>query len=240
MSAAALPVVPAVHMYVDDAGSTRGDTFVVGIFATTDDEAWRGRFVAAQTAERYGHTLHFKKVPANPRDGRYRVSRILLARMRATYDWWGHYMYVDRSLVDPKYFSRSAQVEYNKWVADLIRWRTRRAGYEYHVTIAYRDRLRTDNFLPERLQDELDRRAATGVPRVYLRTRLSRDDDLLQIADLIASAVHQRYEPSGNALKEELGATVEGLVKRKAAIGNRRIYPFEWKPGGIVEEKKEG
>ena len=230
-----------VHMYVDDSGTTEGDTFIVGIFCTIADSDWRQRVQAALDAERYGNTLHFKQLSANPRQGRYRVSKRLLAQMRRRYDWWGHYMYVDRKLVDTSYFSGSAQIEYNKWVADLIRWRTRRPGYEYEVLISHRDRLRADDFLPERLQAELDVRAVVdGKPVVCLSTKLAREDRMLQLADLLTSGIHQRYRPSGNPIKEELSALVDGLVKKSGAYGNRRIYPFEWKPGGLVEAKKEG
>lgn len=166
-----------------------------------------------------------------PNDGRYRVSKRLIRVLAAETDWWCRRTFVDRSLVDPASFGGSHAIEYNKWLADLIRWRTRRAGYEYHVTIAHRQPLRTDKFIRERLQEELTkRRRDEGLPKVQLDTVLAKNDRLLQVADLLASGVRQLYLPSQNAMKIELAHDLRNLIQEEGRSGNRRISRFEWKP----------
>ena len=224
-----------VNMYVDESGTTADSRFLVGMFCTVADARWRERIQTALDDERYGNTLHFKEISSNPRNGRYRVSQRLVQSLSDNTDWWGHFSYIDRSLVDASYFSHSVDIEYNKWLADLIRWRTRRAGYRYEVLIAHRDRLRADDFIPERLQFELNRRSQfEGLPEVALKAALARTDRMLQMADLLVSGIRQRYIPSGNPLKREIGEKVDALVRWPEGTGNRRIFPFEWRPRSML------
>lgn len=91
--------------------------------------------------------------------------------------------------------------------------------------------MRNDDFIPDRLQRQLTRRhEVSGLPEVTLSTALAGSDRLLQLADLVTSAVRQRYLPSGNPLKAELAGDIADLTKDLGTGGNRRIRPFEWKP----------
>lgn len=234
--------LPIISMFVDESGTTSDSSFVVAMFCTVEEAAWRTRVQNALDAELYTNKLHFKEISGtNPRHGRFLVSKRIVADMAGTMDWWAHYTYVDRNLVDTSYFGHSGDIEYNKWLADLIRWRTKRSGYRYKVVVAQRDRLRNDNFIPDGLQTELDvRRALDGSPEVLLSTAPGRSDRMLQVADLLVSAVRQRYVPSGNPLKEELAKDVDRLIKWEGQPGNRRIRPFEWMPWSMVREKEKG
>ena len=197
--------LPVARMFIDESGTTADSDFVVARFCTTDEAAWRQRFQQAQDTERYWHTLHFKDISTNPKNGRYRVSRLIVNDLASHTDWWCHFTYVDRTLVDTAYFSGSPEIEYKKWLADLIRWRTKRADYEYHVTIAFRSILAHDDFIPTRLQAELDaRHRDKDFPVVRLDTELAKNDRLLQVADLLASGTRQQYSPSHNAHKVDL------------------------------------
>ncbi len=51
-------------MFIDDAGTTPDDAFVVGIFCTQVDGASRSVVQVALADERYGNTLHFNKISA--------------------------------------------------------------------------------------------------------------------------------------------------------------------------------
>lgn len=233
--------LPDVSIFVDDGGTTGHDEgFVVGAFCTKNERRWRLRFQGVMDTLRYHHTLHFAEIGTKPGDGRYRVSKRLLAVLAAHGDWSGNYTYINRAWVTPARFSGSAQIEYNKWVADLIRFRTALPGFRYRVMIAHRDRDVGDTFIPDGLQAELTRAHLAGAPEVTLAVRANRDDRLLQIADLITSGVRQRHWPSTNPNKLELAGLIDSMVQGRGPDDNRRIRPFEWMPKELLAEKEEG
>ncbi|HVM29142.1 MAG TPA: DUF3800 domain-containing protein [Candidatus Limnocylindrales bacterium] len=216
-------------MFVDEAGETTGPYFVVGMFATGSPLAWRRRLDAVLTD--YPYSLHFHKLARKP-DGRYRATHAVLDLLERTTDWYGHYLRIDRRLVTPAYFGNQDQIEFNKWVGMLIQKRTEKPHVCYEVIIADRQRNHADGYLTSRLQVQLDRRRRSDGSHVVVGADLARHDRLLQLADLLGSAVRQSSVPSSNPCKLAIAERVSGLIRPMTghAARHQRLYGWEWRP----------
>lgn len=219
--------------FTDEAGDTTRPYFVASAFFTFEPDRWRA-LIDREIS--YSADLHFQRISRNPADPRYLATERLVALLNRRTDWWAHYLLIDRSLVDTSYFSNKDQIEFNHWMGTLIRYRTRQSDRCYRVTIADRSRNDADGYLPGKLQERLDmRQIATGGPHVVLETRPARDDRLVQVADTIASAVHQIVLPSENPNKQAIATKINRMVRpMRGARANQRIYAWPWKPPSEV------
>ena len=221
---------PLYTLAVDEAGTIADRHFIGAAFATPEPDQWRD---AIEREIDYPFSLHFHKIGRNPMDRRYLATKKLLALLRRGPDWYAHFIHIDRSLVDRTYFGNEDYIEFNYWMGQLIKHRTKRTGRCYQVIVAERERTRDDRYMPELLQDQLDKRSYfDDAPHVDLTLDLARRDRLLQVADLIGSATRQLYLPSGNPLKEEIARDVADLVKPKGGLIRtyQRIYGWHWRP----------
>lgn len=220
---------PLYTLAVDEAGTTADRHFVGAAFVTPEPDEWRDRI---DRAIGYPYSLHFHKLARKP-DGRYKATKIVLELLRRHPDWYAHFIHIDRRLVDQSRFGNEDNIEFNYWMGQLIKRRTTRLGRCYNAIIAERERRRGDRYMPQVLQDQLDKRSYfDDAPHVDLTIDLARHDRLLQVADFIGSATRQLYQPSGNPMKEEIANEVATLVKPTGGIVRtyQRIYPWHWRP----------
>jgi hypothetical protein len=223
---------PLYTLSVDEAGTISDRHFIGAAFATNEPDLWRERL---DQAIDYPHSMHFHKI-GRKADGRYRATKTVLDLLRRHNDWYAHFIHIDRTLVDPSRFGFEDQIEFNYWMGQLIKHRTKRPGRCYRVVVAQRERTRGDRYLPELLQQQLDSRSYfDDAPHVDLAIDVPRHDRLLQVADLIGSGTRQLFLPSGNPLKEEIAAEVEDLIRPSGGVIRtyQRIYPWHWRPNAV-------
>jgi len=230
---------PLYTLAIDEAGTTTDRHFVGAAFVTPEPDLWRDRI---ERAIDYPHSLHFRKLGRKP-DGRYRATKTVLGLLRRSPDWYGHYIHIDRRLVDQGRFGNEDQIEFNYWMGQLIKRRTMRPGRCYQVIVAERERIRGDRYMPDLLQRQLDSRSYfDDAPHVDLTLDYARHDRVLQIADLFGSATRQLHERSGNPLKEEIAAEVAELVRPNGGIvrSHQRLYGWDWRPNPMARVESRG
>ena len=195
-------------VYIDEAGSVRqGRPFTVGLFITWRDDMWRTIIRDIRRRLNYAASLHFHKVSTNPHDRRVLLYRRIIEKLhRYAKTWYGRTVYVDRK--EARFLKRMSEVDaYDLVMTHVIeKFIPAVRDRQIHVVVSDKHRPVFDDYLPAGLQARLNDLSMKGNwGQVFdVRLQAASTDDLLQLADLLASAEWQKQHPSTNPNKLEI------------------------------------
>lgn len=208
-----------MYIYLDEAGSIRASAaFVAGMFLTWQPGMWNAIYATQKEACKCGGDLHFHKIGRAPDDSRYLfASRMLskLAQYKRT--WYGRFIFVGQDQLEKWHSSLgSAQDVYDFILVDLIdRFGDKFPEPEAILTIAERNREKHDLYLPWGLRARLNEKSqSVGGPLYHVNMAPTWKEPLLQITDLLSSALRQQYLPSGNPNKIKLSKKLNTIADR--------------------------
>jgi len=205
--------------YVDESGAfSCGGPFVAGIWFTAHPDLWRGIIRERRDAERYGYSFHFSEISRHRNDWQFRVVRRLFHDLRRIQkSWYARLIHVPPACI-AEWQTQSVQEKYDTIIGEMIyRFGPHAMTEKLRLVISDRSRSMSDNFLPEGIEEGLnqDSTCSTAFNVQIMSHKL---DDLLQIADLMTSAVRQIYHPGDNPNKIALAEMIRPLLDRRISV----------------------
>lgn len=197
-----------MEIYTDDAGVGRAGTegFIMGMWLTWRPLYWRSLIRELRNQHRYPYRLHFSKIGTKWEDGRYRFCYSLLRTLaKYTRTWYYRGFYVA-----PEHYP-FWQVQHPDSQA-VYDWALRETAGRFlngipendiRLVVEQRNRPPGDTFIPTGLEALLNNRRHFGAKQKSITVDVSKpeEDDLLQVADFLTSAVRCRYIPGTNKCK---------------------------------------
>lgn len=211
-----------MEVFVDESGAIRAtEPFYAGLWITWQGKLWRAMVSDQRVAESFFKEFHFHKISRDPNDWRYRFGRRVAEKLQYK-TWYGRLLHVPGEKLD-QWRRMSRREIYDTLVTELLmKFTPRIPEPRIVVTIDERNRPKDDDYIPVGLEARLRDRLPDK--KIEVRLASSKDEDLLQVADLLVGAVRQLTYPSGNPNKESLGQLVAPYTH-----GERpRVWVWDW------------
>lgn len=211
-----------MEVFLDESGAVRAaGPFYAGLWLTWQGDLWRSMISDQRAAESFFKEFHFHKISRTPGDWQYRFGR-RIARKLQYKTWYARLLHVPDTKI--KEWRRMSRTEvYDTLLTELLlKFARHIPERRIVVTIDEKNRPKDDDYLPAGIEALLKER----LPHKEIEVRLARskDDDLLQVVDLLVGAVRQIRYPSGNPNKEALGRLVAPYMEGKRP----RVWVWDW------------
>lgn len=210
--------------YVDESGAIEAEEpFVAGIWFTAHEEMWQSIIRERRDSLRFNYAFHFHKISCSEDDWQFKfVRRLFKDLRRVRHSWYSRMIHVSPKELE-KWSDLNMQDKYDNLIAELVLSSAPKARTKcMKIVISDRARPLVDTFLPEGLEQLLnDRSSEHGGPKFCMELENHKNNDFLQMADVLTSGIRQIYYPSKNRNKCMLAGMLQPLV-------NNRIIIWEW------------
>ena len=209
--------------YIDESGAVQAnEPFIAGAWFTAHEQMWHNIIDERRDVLKYNYTLHFHKISRKDNDWQHRVvRRIFMDLRRVSRSWYSRMLHVNPLSLD-SWSHLSTQDKYDSLIANLVlQFATRAFTQNMKIVISNKSRPAADDFLPKGLEELLNEKSKLiSGPIFTVELSCPKNNDLLQLADLLTSGVRQALYPSRNKNKCMLAGLLQPLIDDRISIWN--------------------